>query len=452
MKKLLVIFLSVVLTVSMFGCEKDDNQNHKKSGGKKPTPDGIVDDIDSKKDPDKDPNKNPNKDELLKLFDRYYVEEDQLKWEYTEASKTLVISGEGPMRDYFDTEPEWIKYQDIAERVVIGDEVTSVGNSAFYAFSALREVSLGRAVACVDSSAFFKCYELRTVNFPEGLKLVGDYAFCNTLLHSDHGFKLPEGLLYVGKSAFFSAFKESFVALPASLVWIEESAFDNCFVEEFRVAEENPAYAAKDGVLYSKDMDILMNYPADKKDTVFEIPDTVTTIRTNAIQVANTLAKIVIPKSVRMISDAAIYWNYGLKEFVVAEDNESYTAIDGVLFTKDGKHLICYPAASERTVYSVPDGTKSIDVYAFSSASLLQEVFLNDDVSEIGSYAFDNCFSLSEITVSNSLKKVAEYAFGNCGSLTKVHYCGTPEDFQTVQIENGNSCFTDNVYFYMTLR
>ena len=66
------------------------------------------------------------------------------------------------------------------------------------------------------------------------------------------------------------------------------------FVDEFRVNQENSAYTSDNGILYDKNMTTLINYPAGKADSVYEIPETVTTILTGAIEVTNTLEKIVI--------------------------------------------------------------------------------------------------------------------------------------------------------------
>ena len=50
------------------------------------------------------------------------------------------------------------------------------------------------------------------------------------------------------------------------------------YVEEYRVDEDNENYTVVDGVLYNKDMTVLVRYPEGKKDTTFRIPDGVTSM------------------------------------------------------------------------------------------------------------------------------------------------------------------------------
>lgn len=46
-----------------------------------------------------------------------------------------------------------------------------------------------------------------------------------------------------------------------------------------------------------------------------------------------------------------------VQELRVSEENTAYTAVDGVIFTKDLETLVAFPAGRDGT-YAVPDGTK----------------------------------------------------------------------------------------------
>ena len=371
------------------------------------------------------------------------LEKDDLKWDYNSSTKTIIISGEGPMRDYYETAPEWDKYSAEAEHVVISDKVTSVGAGAFYYFQALADAELGNDVEFIGNAAFTNCTALRTVNFPANLKYVGNSAFNNDLLHSENGFAFPEGMLYIGTEAFRSAFKENTVSIPASLSVIGDDAFANTFVSAFVVDENNPEYASVDGVFYDKSVATLINYPADKRDTLFEIPDSVTTIRKNAIEVTNTLEKIVIPAGVTEIEEGSIFWNYALSYIDVDENNKNYKSEDGVLYTADGKLLLSYPVASERTEYTVPEGCERICDYAMSQASNLTELHIKDGLEEIGIYSLYLCENLAEAGLPKSLKTIDTAAFQFCDTLTRIDFAGTRDEWGQVEIKERNELLTD---------
>ena len=392
----------------------------------------------------KDKENSQQLDEIAKLERKYMnLSTDDLKWEYNSAAKTIVISGKGPMKDYAGAPAEWDIYSSEAEKVVIGEDVTSIGSCAFLWFSAITEVKLGASVEFVGEAAFSNCDALCTVNFPSNLKYVGDSAFNNDLLHSENGFSFPEGMLFIGAGAFRSAFKENKVSIPASLSLIGDGAFANMFVSAFIVDTNNPSYASVDGVLYDKGITTLINYPADKRDTLFEIPNTVTTIRKDAIEVTNTLEKIVIPASVSSIEEGAIFWNYALSYIDVDADNNCYKSEDGVLFTKDGKKMLCYPIASDRTEYTVPDGTERICNYAMSQARSLTELYTSEGLREIGDTGLYLCDNLKTLSLPGSLTSVEAKALTFCDSLTEIRYAGTSADWKKVSIGKGNELLTD---------
>lgn len=75
------------------------------------------------------------------------------------------------------------------------------------------------------------------------------------------------------------------------------------------------------------------------------LPEGLESIGDEAFRHCNSLKKIEIPASVTSIGDLAFKQAGGahLAEINVAADNKNYSSIDGVLFSKDGKTLICYP-------------------------------------------------------------------------------------------------------------
>ena len=458
MKKITAILLCVIMVLSLTACgsgresasAKSENTAAEKTSDAGAGQKAQAESGDSSKTDGGESNAAPaqaagtENPEIAALEKQYRnLTEDELKWEYNSSAKTIVISGEGPMKDYRENEPEWYQYCDQALKIVIGQDVTSVGAAAFLWFTAVEEVELGPNVEFLGDSAFSNCSCLRTVNFPDSLKYIGAAAFNNDLLHSSNGFAFPEGMLYLGEDAFRSAFKENEVTIPASLATIGTGAFANVFVSAFNVDPANPAFASIDGVLYDKSITTLINYPADKKDTVFEIPQTVESILKDAIEVTNTLEKIVIPASVISIEEEAVFWNYALKNIEVDAANNAYKSEDGVLFSKDGQNLLSYPAASDRTEYTIPEGTKRICVYAMSQANNLTEIHSNEGLAEIGEGGLYFCQNLTLIGLPESIQTIENSAFEFCDMLSEIRYAGGSADWQKVEIGEGNDRLTD---------
>ena len=437
MKKKITIVFCIFILLSLVGCGGSDAANNNTSTNNNQSLDNESLDNESVK--------TETTDDAIKSLEKQFValKEDNIEWDYNSSSKTIIISGEGPMKDYLDAPPEWDVYYAEAEHVVISDKVTSVGAGAFLFFSALNDVDLGNTVEFVGDAAFSNCIALRSVDFSPNLKYVGIGAFNNALLHSETGFVFPEGMLYIGNDAFRSAFKENTVSIPASLSYIGEGAFANTFVSGFLVDENNPNYASADGVLYDKQISTLINYPADKKDVTYEIPNTVTTIKKDAIEVTNTLEKIIIPAGVSKIDEESIFWNYALTNIEVDSNNKNYKLENDVLYTADGKLLICYPIASNRTEYSIIEGCERICDYALSQANNLVELHASEGLKEIGCYSLYLCNSLEKVGLPKGLKIIDSNAFNYCDALTRIDFTGSSDDWKQVEIKDKNELLTD---------
>ena len=77
-----------------------------------------------------------------------------------------------------------------------------------------------------------------------------------------------------------------------------------------------------------------------------------------------------------------------LKKITVSENNSKFTAIDGVLFTKDLKKLLVYPKAKPDSVYKIPDSVIDIESGAFSKANNLETLYLGENVENVGRITF----------------------------------------------------------------
>lgn len=91
--------------------------------------------------------------------------------------------------------------------------------------------------------------------------------------------------------------------------------------------------------------------------------------------------------------------------------------IDGVIFDKTQKRLICYPVRFDAERYAIPEGVVSIGDYAFAYAGL-KTVEISDSVTVIGDRAFSYCDVLSSVAIPGSLTYIGTDAFLSCPNLT----------------------------------
>lgn len=198
------------------------------------------------------------------------------------------------------------------------------------------------------------------------------------------------------------------VVIPASVIEIGSTAFHDCEnLQVFTVAEENPVYCVKNGLLLDKGEKVLIRCPSGRYGEVTDIPDTVFLISDAAFADCSSLSKIELPVSVLSIGAMAFSNCQSLSEVIVPS---------GVQTLPDSAFADCI--ALQRVTLS--EGLTNISVAAFRNCTALQEVQLPDTLESIKSNAFENCSSLQRMHFPAAVSELSANVFSGCISLSEV--------------------------------
>lgn len=176
--------------------------------------------------------------------------------------------------------------------------------------------------------------------------------------------------------------------------------------------------AELDGYAVTSIGDQAFNY--SRALTSIMIPDSVTRIGDLAFNFSKYLTSITIPDSVTCIGANPFLSCKSLTDIIVSPEHPTLAVIDGVLFDKVEKRLICYPFTLTADSYVVPQGTRVIGDHAFSFCESLASITLPDSVENIGVAAFAVCESLTGITLPDAVTSIGESAFADCPVLASV--------------------------------
>lgn len=127
--------------------------------------------------------------------------------------------------------------------------------------------------------------------------------------------------------------------------------------------------------------------------------------------VSETLEVLNIPSTCK-ITGSIFQYSKALRE-INAEEGE-FKSIDGVLYSADGKTLVCYPMGRTEKSFTVPNGVETIGRNAFYNSSLT-EIILPDSLSDIDDRAFACCKKLEGVSIPKSLKSIGVSAFEKTG-------------------------------------
>jgi hypothetical protein len=276
--------------------------------------------------------------------------------------------------------------------------VKSIGERAF-CNSNLSSITLPDGVTSIRKNTFADCGNLTSIILPGSVKSIGDYAFEYTNLTS---IKIPDGVTSIGRGVFDGCRKLRSVSVDAN----------------------HPAYRDDDGILFNKTGNVLIAYPAGKSGKRYTIPDGVTTIADHAFYGSN-LISITLPDSVTTIGEDAFSYCISLT---------SLTLPDGV--ASIGKNSFSY--CKSLTSLTLPDSLTSIGEDAFWFCENLTSITLPDGITTIAVGAFRLCISLTSIAIPDSITFIGNNAFENCGSM--VIYCSAGSYAEKYAKENGIKC------------
>ena len=147
-------------------------------------------------------------------------------------------------------------------------------------------------------------HEFTSISLPEGLTSIGDRAFHYCM--KVPAITLPSTLQRIGTGGFYNCKALTTMDIPAGVTLIGEDAFVGCdAMTAYTVAATNTAYCAEDGVLFTKDKKVLIQYPAAKAGAHYEVPSGVEELVLRAIINTN-LRILTLPASLLKMADYSI--------------------------------------------------------------------------------------------------------------------------------------------------
>lgn len=355
--------------------------------------------------------------------------------------------------------------------------IISIGSSAFYKCENLMSITIPNSVTSIESGAFADCISLASVEIPSGVTEIGSRAFSGCVgltsvaisnsvtkikyeafweCTSLQTFTIPSSVRIIEDGAFGHCSSITSIIIPNSVIEIGNYVFRGCTrLSQINVEEDNQNYASIDGVLYDKNITKLICCPAGTNLTSILIPNSVTSIGSEAFSDCVSLTSIEIPSEVTEISDYTFFGCTGLLAIEVDKDNQTYASFDGALYDKNLTTLIYCPEG--KTSIEIPNSVISIEIGeggCFSDNSNLTSINVEENhkiyasvdgvlydkniitllrcprgktlvempnsVTSIGEYAFSGCSNLVSIEIPNSVTLIGECAFADCLGFTSI--------------------------------
>ena len=211
---------------------------------------------------------------------------DNLTWTL-DSEGVLVISGEGDMTDYYSSSTSQPWASCLITKVIFEPGITKIGDSAFYNYSSVTEVSIPDTVTHIGSRAF-RNPRIVDLYLPDSVVTMDRYAFDNCIKLET--LRLPRKITELGESIFQYCTSLKEVVLPDSLTKIGWATFRNCSNLESITFPKNLKTIRGDAFRYCTSLEQLY------------LPDSVSTIEGGAFMDCSNLLVAYLPANLTTIS------------------------------------------------------------------------------------------------------------------------------------------------------
>ena len=238
----------------------------------------------------------------------------------------------------------------------IPNSVTSIGNSAFYGCSGLTSVTIPNSITSIGYRAFYGCTSLTSVTISNSVASIGVQAFwgCSGLTTID----IPNSVTTIGDYAFYGCSGLTSVTIGNSVTTIGTSAFSGCTgITDLIWNAQNcsslgymPTSNIERVTIGNEVVALPNSFVSGSKITSVIIPNSVTSIGSNAFYNCRNLPSISLPYSITSIGDGAFYYCESLERVVCK----------AITPPRIGNYYSIYPGYYMATLY-VPE--RSVEAY-----------------------------------------------------------------------------------------
>ena len=232
---------------------------------------------------------------------------------------------------------------------------------------------------------------------------------------------IPDGVTVIDSDAFDKTYVEH-VWVPASVQVLRSWAFGNSELRTvtFQDDDQHPSQLKR----------IEWGAFGYTRVEALVLPRSVEQLEQGAFFSMEFLKSLHVGPKVEMGSLSAVAYSC-LSHVEVDADNPNYETVDGVLYTKDHKHLVFFPTRMDiGSSYAVLEGTQEIDDYALVDTNL-SSITLPSTLRSIGERGMAGNKFLTSINLPDGLTTIGDHAFAGC---TKLNNIVIPD---SLQVANG---------------
>ncbi|MCR4690988.1 MAG: leucine-rich repeat domain-containing protein [Lachnospiraceae bacterium] len=329
--------------------------------------------------------------------------------------------------------------------IKLPDSITNIGEAAFLKVNS-ESVTIPSTVKKIGKAAFYSAKGLNNkLNLTSAV--IGAEAFYDTALE-----EVTIGEDSIVSTKAFQSCKKLKKATIGKGTLINKGCFEDCNAMTDIITEGKLFSYAFSGLDGLRNVTLLPGTELAGEGLFFDcpqvteltLPEGMESIDHKEVFSGSMIETLRIPSTLKQMKDGALAGVTRLSEITVAEGNEAYKMVDGVLYSINGREIIKYlPTKSDET-FTIPISVLYISIGAFEH-SKLREIRLENTINYVGAGAFkhstllqnayvniqnvpqncfENCYGLQKVKFGDAVNKLETKAFYNCTDLSSVDIPG----------------------------
>ena len=287
--------------------------------------------------------------------------------------------------------------------VTLPDGLEKIGYGAFIS-SSIESIKIPASVTNLGTLVFSKCKSLTSVVFEDSItiKEISDSAFSSA--SSLTSIEIPESVETIGSAAFSYCTSLKNVSISDKITRVGNDAFNNTAILK--------------SMLYSNGVKYLDGWAVDLKYSVenIVIKEGTKGLEDGFFNFDSVIKTISLPASLQYVGEQSFLSSENIVSVTVADNNNYYSSLDGILYNKEKTELIYYPKGKTDESFTAPKTVKVIYDCAFYQSSV-KNVVLPEGLEKIGNSAFWSNKALESINFPSTLLDVGDNAFEYCSVL-----------------------------------
>ena len=266
--------------------------------------------------------------------------------------------------------------------------VTRIGAYAFSGNDSLRTVTLQEPLKTIDAGAFESCPNLEGIYIPASVKTIGSGSMDTSSLFSYNMQPTIYGV--AGSKAEYYAKTNNFAfsteAMPMNTVTWEVDA-------------TGALVFSGTGYIASNATGLAPWYKDAERINKIVVGEGIIGIADYAFSFTHNAKSIELPSTLQEMGAQSVN---GLESYVLGSTSDYFCVKDGVLFDKQMKTLVSYPAMKTDRVYKVPDGVEAIAKGAFYQAKM-EILFYPGSLRELKT-TLTGCNNLTTVVLGDGMR------------------------------------------------